>query len=577
MRILARIVDAFVIGFAAWTVSYHLVFFSRLPAGAVYGVWPLLLGLAWLFFRRPCAKINWRESWIEALPSLLTGVGLAVWSAFIYIPFEDNYSFLHRAFWQMGHLREPFAVHFTSLTALDLPPLSESHLMTSIEMLGAFGARAVHTDALWVSFTGIPALTAFITACAVGLLGRLLGLRRLGVILLLAGFVAGSLLSNDVLRSVALFGLPRLSEGKCAMVFTGIPLAYLYILRFAKQPSRRHWALLACVAMCFVGWTGSGILLAPVIFLFAAIALFARRWKVGGLLLMSGIYPVACYILAKASFIPAVKDTSVWIHDWPGDWYQNILLVSNGPLNLAVRLTILSLGVVLACRRQDRWLMAIPLLGVLLLFNPLLGPAVIKVVPPGVFWRLGYLGAFPLGLGLCFAAGANWEQIRGKAGIMMSLAVVALGAPLAIPGHLWVVAGSPVEPKWFPRELTAARAARGQLQSQRLLAPERVACILALLDPSLKFDSIRSLETRHFYRNAARGAEGEACASAEEFLQGKASDASGLKARLATGLRQVIVEDARLGPVTQAIRDGGYRAEVNSLSPGYKMLRVVRR
>ena len=499
----------------------------------------------------------------------------------VYLPFRDNFDFMHRAFWQMGHLREPFAIHNTDMWTQNLPPISEAHVLTSTEMIGAFAGRLGHLDGLWLNLTAIPAITVLVGTCAVGLTGQFLGARPLATAMLLLGFAGASLVGGDVLRTIGLFGLPRMSEGKCAMVFAGIPIAFLYFVRFSRTPNQRHWLLLAMVGAAFVGWSSSGILLAPVLFLLVAIARFRAGRRTGVLLLISGFYPVLCFALAKLGPVPKLKDTSVWVNDWPANWRDNIGLIARGQLNLWLALSILSVGVLVFCRRKDLWLSLVPILGILLLFNPILGPVVMKIVPPGVYWRLGYLMCAPLGVGFCFAAvekGRGWRQVIGPA---IGISVLALGLPLAVPGSednaygMQVVYGSPLHYKWWAEDVGVANALRHRLTESRLLAPERLSCILSLLDPSLKFDSVRPSETLHFFKNSDQSiTEGRACLQAQLFLEGSTQDSDGLRQRVSSGLHQLVLPKTRLEAVLGVFKAKTIRISVEELGFGYVLVRI---
>jgi hypothetical protein len=575
MRTLNAIVVAFTLVLAAWTFGYEAALFLRTPAWtSVLFAAPFAIGFFWVCRGRK-GKTG-REIGSEV--AMLVGIAVLSVAAVLCIcqPSYDDFSFFQRAEWQASRLSEPFRMTATTTywEGGELPALSPLHVMTSHEPGCMMLGKALGIDPLQVYFNLWPAFMAVVAVFALALLGRELGLRASSRVLFCAGALLAYFLDGSCFRGFSGYALLRLSQGKCALVLCGIPLLLLFALRFWKWPSKSNWLLLFAVSVAFVGWTGSGIALAPIGLAALAISLWAvagRRGRLVGrafALVASGVVPICITALVMTKVIKMPPDSSVWDWGWANDWFKNLLLIVPGWPQLARNFAV---AILAPCwvvpRSKGYWLAVFPLALIVLCFNPLTGPSVLNMMHPGTYWRLAFFVFIPVGIGLLLAgigqAGSPARQWISGVALAISL---FLGYPFLIPPSGQITYKSPGDLRFEPEALNVARAVDGLAPGKRVLCPDNVGVALGMIDPEMRLLTTQSGELRHLFANAGALDEGQARWRAYGFLVAGYPPGRGDFVNLVQSLADVIVSpktSERWLPA--AIRDAGVRCQVGQM------------
>ena len=203
---------------------------------------------------------------------------------------------------------------------------------------------------------------------------------------------------------------------------------------------------------------------------------------------------------------------SVWMTSFEPSWAGNLNLAIGGLgiLGRNILLLVLVPWLVLP-RRKSRLLIFYSLMLVATVLNPLAGRWVMKMVTPASYWRFIYLLPLPLCAGLlarCFLPGpSRFGRVARVGGGLLTLAVTIYAYQASALAdcqfkRVWAY-------KLPQNEMILARKSAHHLGSHAVvLAAEDPAWVMSLLDPSLRFSSIRAVETVHVFKNGKRTEEG---------------------------------------------------------------------
>jgi hypothetical protein len=524
MPILESGIEVPIVLFAAWTVSYHLVFVAQWQAGLITIPFAFMACAAFAVFRKRWARActstrnDFRLLAAIVLLGLLYGLATLLFSE----ANNDDISFFHRALVQQCDT--PILRMHTSDDVGNLPPLSILHLMTSFEPLVALSARLLHLDPVKAYQIFLPFLFAASIPATLYLLCCRLRLRRFPS--LLSGVVALAFLFLDGgQRAVGIVALTALRSGKVIVWVVLLPVALFLTVRYLMRPNRLNLVFVSLAVVCGVGLSNSGIYLVPMSVFATTVAYAAlslrkpRRLKRAVVANASSVYGVLIGAATVGGLLPMPADRSVWTQGWPSDWWSNLALVfqTRGQL---LRDALILTAIPATTLRRPLGLLVVGVSAALcvLYANPLAGPWWMKILQPGSYWRVAFL--FPLlpcvgFLGACFLptrrASRRYAQIAVGVLSVCVLFVTRKTLSPSFPSKL-------TEYRLRPGELAFARAHGDELETRVVLTSEDMACTLGLVHPSMKFVVVRPTETRHIFKNAGRAAEGELRAAAQALV-----------------------------------------------------------
>ena len=231
-------------------------------------------------------------------------------------------------------------------------------------------------------------------------------------------------------------------------------------------------------------------------------------------------------------------DMSAW-SIFPTRWSANLKVVIGDYPTLARDALLLTLVPLLVLpRRRSRFLILYTLTLVAAVLNPVTGPWVMRIITPSAYWRFLYALPLPLAAGLivrCFVPGTmRFRAIARVAAGILTLATTAYAykAPAFADCRLKPVRAY----KLPPNETILARKTAPHLQPGAVvLAPEEPAWVMSLINPALRFVSVRSPEAVHVFRNVNRDHDG----AERVAVQGLVSDGQATPQRL-EALRDVL-------------------------------------
>lgn len=502
--------------FASWTVAYHFSLLLHLPSGLIF--------IPFLAILIPLISISipqWKyeiippqdERWFiigTGILGLLMGIG----SLSIATSNPDDYNFFHRALVQLQHLDKPFILTDTGHNLSGLPPLSIFHVMTSYEHLVAMTAKLLGSDPLMFYHNVSPFIAEIILTIVYILLYRQFGLDRIhSVAATLSAFL---FLFFDISLTRRSFGniIIYLWVGKVILWGVLIPITLLVAYRFISHPTPRKFSLVAMAGISAVGLTGSGLFTIPILILGVSLAYLLTygfssiNLKRAFLLNLASFYCVSIAVISLVGLLPKPPDISVWTESWPSIWWQNLGLVINSFTILSRDLiSILLLPLVTITSPLNRFFPFLTLALCLIFANPVTGSFWIDIIQPAAYWRLAFLFPIPWCAGLLIC---NFiQQNKYKSTLLRIFSTIIILLTLNIYYASGMTPKFDVKLPWeyrFPKpELAFAQSVQTRLQYRNILAPESIVVVLALIQPTTKFEATRG--TLHNFSNAGKEAE----------------------------------------------------------------------
>lgn len=564
-----------------WTLAYHCALALELPARAV--AWPFLALLvpafALLRGRARQAARDLRHESGHLAGVLGLGAALGAISLFVTVHTPDDFNFFHRALFQLGHLAEPFARAATGFDTAGLGAISPLHGLTSYEPGVALGAWLLGLDPLAAYHNATVFGANVLLAVVYVALLRQLGVSRGGA---LAGtaliFVFFFLESPERRGFGAMYRQLWLGRSlQWALLF---PMLVLLSLRFLEAPGPRALVPVLLAGVCAIGLSGTGVFLVPG--LIAALSLAGWAAAGGSLraaprpaaLNLGSLYCIAIAALVLSGVLPAPVDLSVWQDQLPADWRSNLALSLGGAAPLARDACLLVVvPLLLLAGRERRFLLALVTALVVLFTNPFTGPLWIDAVQPGAYWRVAFLFPVPLCVGLLGAGLFALHEAGSRTPLrlaVVSLGLVAVVTSFALEartasGRIGALAWkAPWQTRLPSGTARFARLAAPELAGRDVLAGQGMAWMLALLEPTARFEAVRALDTLHLFRNAGREAEGARRVRAAHWAgrcRALPAGAAAARESMARGVSALVYADCP-GPVAAE------RASVLASAPG---------
>jgi hypothetical protein len=531
MEALACLIELVFIVFGCWTVAYQVTVLLALPAQLVWFplamVWvPTVLVVATRVRSHASLSTSrrpWRMLATTAALSLVTGLFTLVTSR----PDMDDVSFFHRALIQVSQLDRPFVTSFTSSDIAGLPQISGLHALTSYEPLMAIAGWELCGDPLWFYQNMGAFLAAVLYPAVLVLWFRHLGLRPAIALASAAAAVIFLLCDGNRHHSFGNTSLVRLWQGKCILWTLVAPAGFCFSYRFLRHPTSYRFLVVVMAGVSGVGLSNSASVFYPTLLLCASGAYlltygFSRRRLLRALTLNVGSAYCLGWGAVFAAGLLGHTDMSVWRTAFEASWTGNLNLVIGGPWGLGRNILLLNLIPWLVLpRRKSRFLMLYCVMLLATVLNPVTGPWVMTVVTPASYWRFMYLLPVPLCAGLvvcCFLPRpCRFGRFARISGGLLTVAAVtyAYESSSLAECHFKQVS----DYKLPENEMILARKSAQHLGSGFVvLAAEDPAWVMSLLDPSLRFPSIRARETIHVFRNGNRTKEGIQRVEAQQLI-----------------------------------------------------------
>ena len=423
----------------------------------------------------------------------------------------------------------PFVTGYTGFDIEGLPPLSGLHALTSYEPLMALAGWWSCSDPLWFYQNVGAFVTAVLFTIVLIAWFRHLGLRPAESLAAAGAALIFLLFDGTLHRSFGNVSLVRLWQGKCVLWTLVLPAGMLFAYNFLRRPGGYRFLLVFMTGISSVGLSNSGTILYPALVFSVAGAYLltygiSRRRFIRAMAVNGGsIYCLALGMVFAAGMF-GHADMSVWETTFPSGWRSNINLVVGGYRALARDMLLLTfVPFLVLARRKSRFLILYTLALIATVLNPLTGRLLMSIVKPASYSRLVYSLPLPLCAGLivrCVVPGAMRFKTRVRViGGLLTLTTAVLAYRGSALGSVQL---KPACAYKLPRsEMSLARESARHLEHKAfVLAPEVPAFVMSLMDPSLRFVSIRMGDTLHVFRNANRAEDGSSARRAQRLVSG---------------------------------------------------------
>lgn len=524
MKLLLFVIETALLIFASWTLAYHFSLLVSLPSGLIFAPF-LAIFIPLLIFsqhnRRYALRFPKSECWF---PFCVISFGsvIGIVTLFISNPNPDDYNFFHRALVQLQHLKEPFILTDIGHNIAGLPPLSIVHVLTSYEHFVAMTAALIGADPLGFYHNISACIAEILMVIVYVLLYRQFGLNRLQAL----GATIGAFLFFflDLRLAGRSFGniILYLWVGKVLLWGVLIPITLLVAYRYLCCPTFRRLSFVGMTGISAVGLSGSGVFMIPILIFGVSLAyLFSygfsvKRLKHAIFLNFASCYCVVIAVGGIVGLLPNPADSSAWSQGWPSIWWQNFgLVISDSSILIRDLLILVLLPLISMARPLNRFLPLLTVTLCLIFANPLGGPFWIQIIQPAAYWRLLFLFPLPWCAGLIVCCIISPIHRSYKAAIIyISVGLVILSIvtvyhfsgmkPHELRNYLHFK--KPSEYRFPLPELSFARSISNRLQNKNILAPERIVVVLALINPTTRFEAARG--TLHTFSNAGKKEEG---------------------------------------------------------------------
>lgn len=573
--------EAGIVFFGCWTISYHVVLFTALPAiiNPLLFV-PLTLLFTAIFFRK------WTHLWPLRDNSLILNIAAisAITGCFALVNFRpdaDDIEFFHRAFVQNFASYQPYATTDTIHNLNNLPALTILHVATSYEPLMAFLAKILHIEPVWF-YQNIGALVAAILLPPVyALLYAEFGVKKRTIPLCIIVSILFLLLDGNMHRSFGNVSLVRFWQGKTILWSLVIPTATLFFHRFLVAPKARRFMILCFLCASAMGLSNSAVFLLPVLSAAISVAfllchgLNKRLIFTGILSCLPTLYCLGFGIVLKIGLLPV---PNLAVFQWPQTtWLANLWLVMGSITTLIRNLFVLVVVPLINLRSPHKFFfLAFGATLCLIFANPLTGPLWIEALTPANYWRFMYLFPLPWCAGLAAKAMIPMGQFRLNRTtwvfpVLLLLFILAFKAPAAQLNNLKY----PSDYNFSRRVTRFCLLAKDLLNNRQVLASPEIAEVLPLFNPTLRMESHRPNSTIHILRNAGLLSEGERRSKAQAVVgSGYKSDESihAFQESIEKGIDAIVTQEQYLPLVLQELGTQKKNWSVALVSSGYNLL-----
>jgi hypothetical protein len=469
------------------------VTYKLLAAAAILAIytWTQQLWLLWILgvvFLAGCVIDHPRRAETAAADRRFTRLDLVLLTlslvaalsctAFVHRYDADDAYYMSVPVALLDHPDRPLLAADTMHGEPGLPLLGPHYRTVSYELLiGAvsFVTRLDHRVPYYVLF---PLLFAGMLIVACWLPLRLLSPRTASLGVLAVCLV--TLVWGDVHHAYGNFGFVRLFQGKAVLASICAPAILYYGLRYSARGDRASWTRLALAQMAMVGFSASGVVIAP---LLAGLVLLGswRPDRRSTRILLIGLAASAIPVLEAAIVALQVRDFGAIVSplDDTSTARSLELVLGQGPRARLALFGLLAAAAVSAATPRHRGIAGYLLAAFALLLSPWSGD-LISLAEETFAWRSLWAIPFPLILGIGVARLAGQEPVRSgpRPGLAGALAFVLAFA--LVPGRpTWTaenkarfrVAAFRVGDGWP----AAARAVEVTPAGGTVLAPRRTA------------------------------------------------------------------------------------------------------
>lgn len=397
------IIDLVLMLISAWTLGYHLTFFTRLPFyWAVIFALAFLLIILFLYYKFSGGFLKLKKLDASERPVHITvavmALLLGLFSAFTTGTNGDTIGYFSNPIIQAYNLRSPIYLISKGVAFNPpLPMLSGPHAMISLEPLYALIGRVTRIGPGVVYQTFVPFFIGIFTIICLYYVFTQLRMKRWEVVAALLSVLVFLVISGEG-NQYGNWLLLLNYRGKAFLPATFIPVYLVSLYQYLQNPNKKDFFLLSLYGVAFIGAATTGPVFAVVMIFAASIAYliaygFSRTTLTNVVkLIPTSIYPVfflgAYYFgLPPLTFAPSGSDAVV------STWYQEITerLFTNDTIIIAYGLILFVIPLFLLRKKEGIFYSFYSLIIFLLFANNIFGQLVIEVAQRANQWRMYYL------------------------------------------------------------------------------------------------------------------------------------------------------------------------------------------
>lgn len=572
------IIDYMLMILASCTLAYEIILFKQLPLWFLYPFFVFFFIVLLLFKKYRETNSDHKPFEIDKITVGLISLGIICFliNTFTLRPDADDFSYLHRAVFNLLDEKSPLSLYHTAHDLKALPAISPVHLTASIEVSSVLLANTFGLEPISFVHNYIGGICLFIFPFILYVFFQHLGFSDkeslIGILITLLLYI----FSGDSHRDWGNFTIVRAWQGKTILTLLFVPLSSLLTFRFLCLGSKEDLLRLNLAAISGIGLSGSAFFLFPFIVGFSILGsvpyqfrqpFFFRRMFLLGTVLIPFILIA---ILIKTGALPDTPNTEVW-------GLQLYGLATQG------RAELISLTRTVFATKTTLWFYLISISGIFLLYGknrrllqfttstvlvcvalilPPFSSILIQITLPAAYWRLAYASQMPFiisifillsGMGsrkkelfpntskifplsqsetlprnVNFNNKLDWEiQRRQSFQVKVKKISQRVFAVCIFAGFVFLKTSAinsntiskPHEWKFNSNQVEAGKIVKNWAPRNVVaLIPENLVVSIGLIRPDIQMLSTRSLETLHVFLNAGRKKEGESRIAAQRDL-----------------------------------------------------------
>ena len=317
----------------------------------------------------------------------------------------------------------------------NLSLLSNHYRVVTYELLIATITKWSGTNPLFLYYIIFPSIFAFLTMNINWLTLRLFDKKNAMYGLLIIFLVL--LFWGDSHRTFGNFSFVRLFQGKAIFLTVIVPSIIMYCLQYYRNPNIRSWIFLTMVQIVAVGFTSTGIFIAPLVVgtTFLGLRLTnligSKTFIIG---LFSSFYVVTAGVILTVNalntdFLSTVDEVA------KESYFDSGIhtLIGNELRAFVVFFFLLFVCVTTKRLRTGKIILGIILINFLIILNPWTSKFLYDLLP-NLSWRIIWSIPIPLIIGLCSMSFLNDQYNNGTIRLGQLFLLILTGAFILSPG-----------------------------------------------------------------------------------------------------------------------------------------------
>ncbi|MBF0436251.1 MAG: hypothetical protein HQL77_12875 [Magnetococcales bacterium] len=308
----------------------------------------------------------------------------------------DDRIFLSFASWSVDFPEQPLLSHNGMLFGPHQPMLTEAYRLSTYELFYSLPAFLWNAEPIFFAHVVLPPFFAFLIVVVNTLLAARLFPRYWLHIVILAMFFL-LVLGGEVRGGHSAFAFVMLQYGKTILIAIIMPLLILLTMEYMHHPRPQSWVQLALAQVAALGFSSSGLFMAPTAVMITALAMWRADRK--STLALITTLPSSAYLLGigfhvKSKMVPLMQG---YLAD-PFSIANNFgKAFGDGPHMWLALLALIGGWSLVPSPAGWRFFLGFSFFFMLLIFNPFTQPFVMQhFTGTSLYWRLFLIPPLPI-------------------------------------------------------------------------------------------------------------------------------------------------------------------------------------